>query len=317
MRPLEPRYDIALSFAGEQRQYVEAVAGLLRDGGIKVFYDDYEKTALWGKDLYRHLDYVYREASRFCILFISETYAAKVWTNHERQGAQARALEENGEYILPARFDDTEIPGLRPTVGYLDLTDLSPSQLADRIKEKLGPRPTTRGFPRSVDRLYKSMRLRDNKGKNKQRRKEVRDVAHSFYDALSRMNDEERRSVAGVMAFGCKAELPDRVHISLDYLSRMIGLPPAQIMASLGSVRSLNVFAALRDPVHEPLEAGSLTADDRDVVLEFWSHAVPKAKDSTTIAYKTVHSAAKHFCAEHGLETICSLDFHLLSKSDD
>lgn len=70
----EPRYDVALSFAGEQRSYVEAVAGALRDSGIKVFYDDYEKTALWGRDLYTHLDYVYRQAARFCVTFVSADY---------------------------------------------------------------------------------------------------------------------------------------------------------------------------------------------------------------------------------------------------
>jgi hypothetical protein len=89
MRPAEPRYDVALSFAGEQRAYVEQVARSLKDVGVKVFYDDYEKVSLWGKDLYTHLDYVYRQASRYCVVFISKDYATKVWTNHER----ARALK--------------------------------------------------------------------------------------------------------------------------------------------------------------------------------------------------------------------------------
>lgn len=47
----DARYDVALSFAGEERPYVEAVADALRNAGVKVFYDDYEKVTLWGKDL--------------------------------------------------------------------------------------------------------------------------------------------------------------------------------------------------------------------------------------------------------------------------
>jgi len=47
-------------------------------------------------------------------------------------------LEERTEYILPARFDDTEIDGLRPTIGYLDLRALSPEELGRAILEKLG-----------------------------------------------------------------------------------------------------------------------------------------------------------------------------------
>ena len=40
-----------------------------------------------------------------------------MWTTHERQSAQARALEEKGaEYILPIQVEQIELPGLRPTI---------------------------------------------------------------------------------------------------------------------------------------------------------------------------------------------------------
>ena len=130
-------YDVALSFAGEDRAYVEKVAKYLKENGIKVFYDDYEKTELWGKDLYVHLDKVYQKKARYCVMFLSYYYAEKLWTNHERKSAQARAFTEKGEYILPARFDDTEIPGILPTVGYIDLHSLEPEEFAKLIIEKL------------------------------------------------------------------------------------------------------------------------------------------------------------------------------------
>lgn len=131
------QYDICLSFAGEDRSYVEEVASVLRDRGVRVFYDKHEQASLWGKDLYSHLDYVYRSAARFCVIFVSSHYAAKVWSNHERISAQARALTESSEYILPARFDSTDIPGLRPSIGYVDLTQLAPRELAQLICDKL------------------------------------------------------------------------------------------------------------------------------------------------------------------------------------
>ncbi len=90
-----------------------------------------------GKDLVEHFDYIYRQASRYCVMFISAAYAAKPWARHERRSALARALEEEGEYILPARFDDTELPGLRPTVHYLDLREIAPATLVEFIVEKL------------------------------------------------------------------------------------------------------------------------------------------------------------------------------------
>jgi hypothetical protein len=75
---------------------------------------------LWGVDLYNYLDDVYRKRARFTIVFISQNYAAKAWTSHERQSAQARAMNEAGPYLLPVRIDDAELPGLRPTVSYID-----------------------------------------------------------------------------------------------------------------------------------------------------------------------------------------------------
>ena len=107
------QYDVALSFAGEQRSLVLDVAECLKKAGVNVFYDDYEKADLWGKNLYDHLSDVYQNKAKYCVIFASKEYAAKTWTNLERQHAQARALKDKGsEYILPVRFDSTDIPGL-------------------------------------------------------------------------------------------------------------------------------------------------------------------------------------------------------------
>jgi len=130
-------YEIVLSFAGEDRSYVERVASFLRDHDVDCFYDRYEDVTLWGKDLAEHLDKVYGSA-RFCVMFISEKYGEKLWPNHERRSALARAVEERGEYILPARFDDTEIPGIRHTLGYVDLRSKTPEELGVMILKKLG-----------------------------------------------------------------------------------------------------------------------------------------------------------------------------------
>ncbi len=138
LKKVEREYDIALSFAGEDRDYVRKVAQILDNAGIKVFYDEFETASLWGKDLYAHLQKVYRDKAKFTIMFCSQHYAEKAWTNLERRSAQERAFLENSEYILPAKFDDTEIPGLPKTVAYIDLTDMPPYKLCSIIGEKLG-----------------------------------------------------------------------------------------------------------------------------------------------------------------------------------
>jgi hypothetical protein len=61
-----------------------------------------------------------------------------VWTGHERASVQARALESSGEYLLPAWFDDTDLPGRRPTTAYIDLREMKPDTFASLIVQKLG-----------------------------------------------------------------------------------------------------------------------------------------------------------------------------------
>ncbi|MET8994339.1 TIR domain-containing protein [Amycolatopsis sp. NPDC004169] len=135
--PATEPYDFCLSFATEQRPYVEEVAALLRKAGLTVFYDAYETATLLGEDLYTRLDEIYNRGSRFCVLFASEAYARKAWTNHERQSAQDRALREAAAYVLPVRFDETPVPGLRGTVGYVDARVTSPAGLVRILLEKL------------------------------------------------------------------------------------------------------------------------------------------------------------------------------------
>jgi hypothetical protein len=133
------QYDVALSFAQEDRELAERCAQLLAEAGYRVFYDRWEQHDLLGKELVAHLDTIYREAARYCLIFISKHYVAKAWTRHELRSAQARALHCHREYILPARLDDTPVPGLPETVGYIDLRSHSVEELVQAVTRKLGP----------------------------------------------------------------------------------------------------------------------------------------------------------------------------------
>jgi len=130
-------YDVTFSFAEEDRRFVDNVAAILRRKKKEVFYDKYQLIDTWGKNLYTHLDDIYRNKARFCVMFISEHYKRKLWTRHESISAQARAFKENEEYILPFRFDNTEIPGLLDTVAYLTVNEYNERRLAQAIMEKL------------------------------------------------------------------------------------------------------------------------------------------------------------------------------------
>lgn len=139
MASLEKKYDydVVLSFAGEDREYVEKVANYLLYKNIRVYYDRFNTVENWGKDLYVHFDEIYRKKARYCVMFLSKYYAEKLWTNHERRNAQARAFQEKIEYILPVRFDDTEIQGIIPTIGYINANDYEPEVLTEMIVKKV------------------------------------------------------------------------------------------------------------------------------------------------------------------------------------
>ena len=112
-----------------------------------------------GKDLYVHLSSVYKDQARYCVMFLSEHYAQKLWTKHELQSAQARAsVEENREYILPVRLDDTEIPGILLTARYLDLRSMTIDEIYQVLVEKLSGAPsqtTARPQPKSREDFIK------------------------------------------------------------------------------------------------------------------------------------------------------------------
>ena len=74
---LNEAYEVVLSFAGEDRDYVNEVAALLKSNDVSLFYDVYEEATLWGKDLVEHLHKVYSGSARYCVMFISHFYAEK------------------------------------------------------------------------------------------------------------------------------------------------------------------------------------------------------------------------------------------------
>lgn len=130
-------YDVALSFAGEDRAIVEKFANLLKAKNIKVFYDKTETAILWGKNLVDHLADIYSKKARYCVMFISQYYPLKKWTNLERTQAQTRAFRDANEYILPVRLDDTEVLGIAETIGYIDLRQQTIENIANEFEKKL------------------------------------------------------------------------------------------------------------------------------------------------------------------------------------
>jgi hypothetical protein len=133
-------YDIALSFAGEDRIIAEEIFDALTEEGVRVFYDDNEQAELWGKDLFDYLSDIYLNRAKYCVILVSQHYLDKVWTNHERKNAQARAIRQKREYILPIMLDNSKLAGFE-TVAFLKWPQQSVSSITQKILYKLGVKP--------------------------------------------------------------------------------------------------------------------------------------------------------------------------------
>lgn len=134
------KYDVALSFAGEDRKYVEEVALFLKKKNIAVFYDYFEEENLWGKNLISYLEEIYTNKSKYCVIFISQYYVQKEWTCYESAAAMVRLLDSNmkqKEYLLPVKFDETKVSGVLSTIGFIDGKKKTPDELGNLIIKKL------------------------------------------------------------------------------------------------------------------------------------------------------------------------------------
>ena len=305
-------YDVGLSFAGEQRKYVGQVANELKSRGIRVFFDDYEQETLWGKDLYAHLSEIYQHMCRFCVVFVSKEYAAKVWPTIERQSAQARAIEENQEYILPARFDDTRIPGLLDTVHYIDLRQTSSSNLSELIARKLGKDVRRNYLPPTLDRLFERLGIEDDH----EAQAHVNSQAWSFFQVLRRMNSDERDAVVSLIRFGCPSDLPGNLHINTDLLRRYTGKSVARLKRLLGGVRSLGFECSIRKGTEgEAGVSGTTLGDYYLFYLRWFDLSGEEQFPALLVANEMIWGATEHYCEEHGTEFLERLDFSQLSSA--
>lgn len=133
----EFEYDVALSFAGSDRGYARSLYDALVRKDITVFYDKGNEAFLLGKDLAQTLSDLFNRRARYCVIFVSRSYADRAWPMHEFRSALNRAVKENGsEYILPVRIDNTELTGLSPSISYLSIRE-GIDRIAEIIAEKI------------------------------------------------------------------------------------------------------------------------------------------------------------------------------------
>lgn len=132
------QYEVAISFAGEQRAFAQEIARHLGQYGVAYFYDDENKSALWGKDLAEEFNHIYTKKTNYVLMLISKEYIEKPWCRHERRSAISEGLVRGAEFILPVRFGNAWPPGMPTTMSYLDAEKEGARGVAVHVAQKLG-----------------------------------------------------------------------------------------------------------------------------------------------------------------------------------
>lgn len=130
-------YDVAVSFAGDVRGQVEEFVRALQERGLSVFYDFDKQALLWGQDLRVLLGQIYSSEALYMVVFLSEKYPERDWTEFEVSVGKSAAKKRTQEYLLPLIVDDVKIVGIYDTVAYVDLRKVGIERAADLLAEKV------------------------------------------------------------------------------------------------------------------------------------------------------------------------------------
>lgn len=133
------RFDVALSFPGEHREYVKRVADRLAKNlsPERVFYDANYKAELARLDMDTYLQEIYHDQAELVVVFLCAEYEKKQWCGLEWRAVRDLLKQKKTDDIMPVRMDNTHISGLFSIDGYINAKDHEPEELADLIVQRL------------------------------------------------------------------------------------------------------------------------------------------------------------------------------------
>ena len=148
---------------------------------------------------------------------------------------------------LPARFDDTKIPGIRETVGYIDLRTHTAEELTALIVTKIGPRERTNFLPDDLSRLFARLGI-DDEADQQAATRHAQSFFHEFHD----LDAKERELVVAVFSAGCPGEMPENMHLHLEKIRRWLKIEPDSIAGMVKRMSPFGFEYSLKSDPDEP-----------------------------------------------------------------
>lgn len=146
LRQPPERFQVAFSFAGEQRDLVRAVAEAVEKelGSPNVFFDEWFEHYIAGDDADLKLQEIYGEGCELVVVCVSGRYGGKPWTLAEHAAIRARQMKSrNSENerdrlgILPIRVGEGDVQGILFNAIVPDIREGSVAKAAELIIERL------------------------------------------------------------------------------------------------------------------------------------------------------------------------------------
>lgn len=94
-------YDIALSFAGNDRLIARRLFEILQEREVVVFYDENEQHRIVARDIEQYLAHIYHTEAAYVLPLLSSSYPTRIWTKFESDQFRSRFGEEA---VIPLRF---------------------------------------------------------------------------------------------------------------------------------------------------------------------------------------------------------------------
>jgi TIR domain len=131
-------FDIALSFPGEARPFVERVVGELQKemDSNQLFYDSFYEAFLARPNLNLLLAKIYQEQSKLIVVFLSADYQRKPWCGIEFRSVQEIIFKREHHKVMYIRLDNAPIDGVLKTDGYIDARKYTPIGIAHLILQR-------------------------------------------------------------------------------------------------------------------------------------------------------------------------------------
>lgn len=116
LQPQKP-YDIALSFAGEDRKFADQLRNYLEEHDLSVFYDKSEESKIMASDVEAVLGPKYSTESRFVVAILGVKYGLKKWTLFESENYRHRIETFEVIPIVSSKVSDNAFDPLRKIGG--------------------------------------------------------------------------------------------------------------------------------------------------------------------------------------------------------